>query len=34
MKGFAQASVQIEIDGEQDVDKMFGIVAVEWYFME
>ena len=48
MKGFAQASVQMEssltgrkrkaneMEDEQDVDKVFGIVtdAKEWYFME
>ena len=47
MKGFSQASVQMEstlsrkckadeIDNEQDVDRVFGIVtdASEWYFME
>ncbi|KAF8470096.1 hypothetical protein BDZ91DRAFT_719950 [Kalaharituber pfeilii] len=48
MKGFAQACVQLEssltdrkrkakeINGGQDVDKVFGIVtdASEWYFME
>lgn len=48
MKGFAQAFVQMEssltgrkrkadeIDDEQDVDKVFGIVtdARDWYFME
>src|SRR4051812_32510138 len=47
MKGFAQASVQMEstlshkckadeIDNEQDVDRVFGIVTnvFEWYFME
>ncbi|GBB90249.1 hypothetical protein RclHR1_17130001 [Rhizophagus clarus] len=47
MKGFTQASVQLEstlsrkrkadeIDNEQEVDSMFGIVtnAFEWYFME
>ena len=45
MKGFAQASVQMEStltrkrkadEIEQELDKVFGIVtdASEWYFME